>query len=167
MDRKANRPRPEDYVPPTHRQIQAVDRSWFVTPPREWLHPVAGRYGWQPDQGLLTFGQYVRRSRYLAGMSQVQLAKASGVEQGSISRLERGLAPAMKVERVVKLAAAMGRDFPLGCCPHEHWCPLQPAPKLPQQPPEDPDLSRDALRVLYGLATVDEINAETEELDDD
>lgn len=163
MDKPKDREESEVYVPPSQRQIQAVDRSWFVTPPRDWLHPVTGRYGWQPDQALLTFGRYVRRSRYLAGMSQVQVAAASGVEQGSISRLERGLAPAMKVERVVRLAAAIGRDFPLGFCPHEHWCPLQPAPRLPEQGREDPEQARDALRVLYGLATIEEINAEKQE----
>ena len=155
----------EGYVPPTQREMQAADQSWFVAPPARWRHPVTGREGWQTDPGLLEFGQYVRRSRYMAHMTQVQLAKVSGVEQGSISRLERGLAPAMKTERLIKLAAAMGRAFPMGYCPHEHWCPWQPAPRLPQQPRDDAGYSADALRVLYGLATLEEINAESEEGD--
>ena len=155
----------EGYVPPTQREMQAADESWFVAPPARWRHPVTGREGWQTDPGLLEFGQYVRRSRYMAHMTQVQLAKVSGVEQGSISRLERGLAPAMKTERLIKLSAAMGRAFPMGYCPHEHWCPWRRAPRLPQQPRDDAGYSADALRVLSGLATLEEINAESEEGD--
>jgi transcriptional regulator with XRE-family HTH domain len=117
-----------DYVPPDHRQLVAATTSFFVAPPHGWRHPVTGRRGWQPDPLLLAFGQYVKRSRYLARMTQRQLADGAGVDQGQISRLERALAPAMSVERVVKLSGVLGQAFPLGYCPHEHWCPWQPAP---------------------------------------
>lgn len=125
-----------DYVPPDHRQLMASTESFFIPPPHGWRHPVTGRLGWQPDPLLLAFGQYVKRSRYLAPMTQRQLSDKSGVDQGQISRLERALAPAMRVDRLVKLSGTLGRVFPLGYCPHEHWCPWQPAlltaPSTPQ-----------------------------------
>jgi len=102
--------------------------SFFIPPPHGWRHPVTGRLGWQPDPPLLAFGQYVKRSRYLACKTQRQLSDDSGVDQGQISRLERALAPAMRVDRLVRLSGTLGRVFPLGYCPHEHWCQWQPAP---------------------------------------
>jgi transcriptional regulator with XRE-family HTH domain len=126
---------PDDYDPPPHRQILATAPSWFIPPPHGWRHPVTGRFGWQPEPLLVAFGQYVKRARYLANLSQRELARKSGVEQGAISRLERALAPATKVERIVHLGAAMGRKFPLGYCPHEHWCEWQPAPEPPPERP--------------------------------
>jgi len=149
---------PEDYIPPTNREVRAMDQSWFIAPPYAWRHPVTARHGWQPQTDLLTFGQYVKRARYLAGMSQDEAEKASGVDQGSISRLERGLAPAMKVERIVKLASGIGSAFPLGFCPHQHWCPWQPASPARHFEPqaEDPEETREALRILYGLARADD-----------
>jgi transcriptional regulator with XRE-family HTH domain len=117
-----------DYVPPDHRQLMASTQSFFIPPPHGWRHPVTGRLGWQPDPLLLAFGQYVKRSRYLAGKTQRQLSGDSDVDQGQISRLERALAPAMGVDRLVRLSGALGRVFPLGYCPHEHWCQWQPAP---------------------------------------
>lgn len=153
------------YEPPTHREIQAADRSFFIAPPWGWVHPVTGRHGWQPDPLLLAFGQYVRRSRYFLHMSQVELAQASGVDQGAISRLERALAPSMKVERVVKLGGAMGRAFPLGYCPHEHWCQWQRAPERAPDPPPSP--SWEQMETLYGLRPSADPAAETRTPADD
>jgi transcriptional regulator with XRE-family HTH domain len=124
-----------EYQPPPHKQILAAAPSWFIPPPYGWRHPVTGRFGWQPDPLLIAFGQYVKRSRYLADLTQRRLAELSGVEQGQISRLERALSPWTKVERLVKLSDAMGRSFPLGYCPHEHWCAWQPAPSPPPERP--------------------------------
>src|SRR3954447_10489576 len=94
--------------PATDRELRAADRSWFIAPPYGWDHPITGRGGWQPEPLLLAFGQYVKRARYLAEMSQVELSRKSGVDQGAISRLERALAPAMKIENVVRLGDAIG-----------------------------------------------------------
>lgn len=66
-------------------------------------------------------------------MSQTRLEEGSGVDQGLISRLERGLAPTTRVEKLVALSAALGRALPLGYCPHEHWCQWQPAPPPPPE----------------------------------
>jgi transcriptional regulator with XRE-family HTH domain len=117
-----------------NRRLIASQPSWFIPPPHGWRHPVSGRLGWQPDPLLVTFGQYVKRSRYLADLSQRELGRLANVDQALISRLERALAPATKAERLVRLAAAMGRDFPLGYCPHEHRCQWQPAPPPPAEP---------------------------------
>ena len=160
---------PQD-SPPTadqqsNRELQASDRSWFIAPPHGWRHPVTGRKGWQPDPLLLAFGQYVKRSRYLALMSQTQLAQASGVDQGAISRLERALAPAMNIERVVHLAAAMGRAFPLGYCPHEHWCQWQRAPDRAPDPPRR--LTPEEAHILYGLTATNGAEATAEPTDDE
>ena len=145
--------RPEDleYQPPPHRVLTAVSPSWFVAPPYGWRHPVTGRYGWQPDPLLLAFGQYVKRGRYFARQTQVQLSKLSGVEQGTISRLERALAPATQVDRLVHLGDALGRALPLGYCPHEHYCPWQPAPKAPAEEPFD--RLPESLRELFNVPT--------------
>jgi transcriptional regulator with XRE-family HTH domain len=145
----------DEYDAPTHRQVEASDRSWFIAPPYGWRHPVTGRRGWQPDPLLLAFGQYIKRARYLAGVSQVELSKLSGVDQGALSRLERALAPAMKVERLVKLSAALGRMLPLGYCPHEHWCQWQRAPERAPDPPPRP--TWEEFQVLHGLRTPSEI----------
>jgi len=148
-----------------NRELQASERSWFIPPPHGWRHPVTGRKGWQPDPLLLAFGQYVKRSRYLALMSQTQLAQASGVDQGAISRLERALAPAMNIDRVVQLAAAMGRAFPLGYCPHEHWCQWQRAPDRAPDPPRR--LTPEKAHILYGLTPAGDIGVPDEDDQDD
>lgn len=98
---------------------------------------MTGRHGWQPDPRLITFGQYVKRARYMAHKTQNELAAAAGVDQPLISRLERALAPATKIDKVVRLSEALGRAFPFGYCPHEHWCQWQPAPPPPADPPID------------------------------
>jgi transcriptional regulator with XRE-family HTH domain len=158
--------KPEDDQP-TNRQIQAGDKSWFIPPPHGWIHPVTGRQGWQPDSLLLAFGQYVKRSRYMADLTQVELAKLAEIDQGAISRLERALAPAMRVERLVKLGAAMGRAFPLGYCPHEHWCQWQRAPDRAPDPPPRP--SWEEMQVLYGLrsSSTEDPTADPAEEDDE
>ena len=54
----------------TNRRLIASQPSWFIPPPHGWVHPVSGRHGWHPDPSLITFGQYLKRSRYLANMTQ-------------------------------------------------------------------------------------------------
>jgi transcriptional regulator with XRE-family HTH domain len=71
---------------------------------------------------------YVKRARYLANKTQRELSREAGVDQGLISRVERAVAPWMRVEALVKLAQPLGRNLPLGYCPHTHPCAWQPAP---------------------------------------
>ncbi|MDL2336154.1 MAG: helix-turn-helix domain-containing protein [Chloroflexota bacterium] len=137
-----------------------IDRSrpseFFLPPPFAWNEPVTGRRNWQPSFELMAFGMYVKRARHLARCTQTRLEELSGVDQGRISRLERGLSPTTRIEHLVPMASALGRALPLGFCPHEHWCEWQPAPAPP--PPRDwlhewqdaengPQASMDLLRV--------------------
>jgi transcriptional regulator with XRE-family HTH domain len=83
---------------------------------------------------LQLLGQYVRRSRYYTEKSQAHLSGESGVTQSMLSRLERGMAPGMRVDKLLALASALGRVFPLGYCPHNHQCAWD-AIRRPGDPP--------------------------------
>ena len=61
------------------------------------------------DLGLIAIGRAVQSSRQAAGLSQRRLANACGIDQGSISRLERGLLPGIRIARVARLIATLGR----------------------------------------------------------
>ena len=67
--------------------------------------------------GMELLGIYLRRSRLLAEMTQVQLAKAAEVSQSTVSRAERGVAPATTVARLIRLVRPLGRLFPFGVLP--------------------------------------------------
>lgn len=95
---------------------------FFMPPTFPWDEPNTGRRGWRPSFELLAFGMYVNRARYIANITQTRLEKLSGVDQGQISRLERGLSPTSRIEKMVLISKALGRALPLGYCPHEHWC---------------------------------------------
>ena len=129
-----------EYEAPPHRALLAAAPSFFIPPPFGWRHPVTGKFGWQPTFELIAFGMYVKRARYLANVTQHRLEELSGVDQGQISRLERALAPWTRAEELVLIGKALGRAFPLGFCPHEHWCEWQPAP----DPPKEKDLLAEA-----------------------
>lgn len=90
------------------------------------VDPDSGRRALTPSPTLVLIGDYLRRSRRLAGMTQTELAKASGISQPMISRIERAKAPGVPIERIVALCQPLGRLFPLGVCPHDHRCAWQP-----------------------------------------
>ena len=71
---------------------------------------------------LRRFGLELRRCRMHRSLSQARLAEASGVSQSTISRLERGKAPAAAMLKLVLLSEVLGYSFPLGYCPHGHLC---------------------------------------------
>ncbi len=76
------------------------------------------------DQGLLRrFGTELRRCRIYSGLSQVELAKQSGVSQSTISRIERGKASSASLLKLVRMSDVLGHGFPLAYCPHPHFCP--------------------------------------------
>jgi hypothetical protein len=104
-------------------------------------HPVTGRDQLFPDPELVAIGGYFRRARRYAARSQARVASDANVTQSMVSRMERGLAPGMRLERFVATCAAIGRIFPLGTCPHEHECAWQPI-----SPPEH--VLKDAERLL-------------------
>ena len=69
---------------------------------------------------------HFRRSRRMTGLSQTFLEYRSSVDQTSISRLELAAAPRFCVQWLVLCGKVMGRNLPLGFCPHDHPCPWQP-----------------------------------------
>jgi DNA-binding XRE family transcriptional regulator len=71
---------------------------------------------------LEALGLAVKHARGQAGMSQDGLERSSGVDQSSISRFERGLAPSFSAVKLVQLSLGMRGAFPLGVCPHDHTC---------------------------------------------
>ena len=70
-------------------------------------------------------GERVRRQRQALGMTQDQLEAASGVPQGSISRIERGTAESIQAHTLVGFARALGvsADYLLGL---EDVAPAEP-----------------------------------------
>ena len=61
-------------------------------------------------------GERVQRRRKTLGMTQDQLEAASGVPQGSISRIERGVAETIQAATLLRFAQALGvsADYLLG-----------------------------------------------------
>jgi transcriptional regulator with XRE-family HTH domain len=74
---------------------------------------------------LEAFGLAVRHARRQAGLSQMGLERWSGVDQTTISRFERGLAPSMSAVKLVELSLGLHGTLPLGECPHDHACRWQ------------------------------------------
>ena len=63
-----------------------------------------------PDRYLRELGAAIREGRRQHGLTQMRLEALSGVDQSSISRLERGLAPGMKVSRLARILAVLPRS---------------------------------------------------------
>jgi transcriptional regulator with XRE-family HTH domain len=76
-------------------------------------------------------GRYIRRSRRQLRLTQAAFAGRAGVSQSMVSRLERGVATQLPLDRLLAISAALGRMFPFGACPHDHPCSWQPV-----RPPE-------------------------------
>jgi transcriptional regulator with XRE-family HTH domain len=53
-------------------------------------------------------GRQVFFARVAQGLSQRQLERLCGVDQTTISRLERGLAPGLRLERLATIMAVLG-----------------------------------------------------------
>lgn len=78
------------------------------------------------DEGLVAFGLALREARWRTKLTQALLEERSGVDQTLISRLERAKAPHCSLQRILALQLALGRDLPIGCCPHDHDCQFRP-----------------------------------------
>ncbi len=63
---------------------------------------------------LKRIGRGIAAARRAHGLSQLQLEQLSGVDQTTISRLEHGLAPGIRLERLARIAAALPRSRLLG-----------------------------------------------------
>ena len=57
---------------------------------------------------MAAIGIAVRNSRRATGVSQTVLAERSGVSQSTISRLERGAAPGLRLATLAAAISAMG-----------------------------------------------------------
>jgi phage repressor protein C with HTH and peptisase S24 domain len=64
-----------------------------------------------PD-ALKRIGSGIAAARRAHGLSQLPLERLSGVDQTTISRLEYGLAPGIRLERLARIAAALRRVRP-------------------------------------------------------
>lgn len=78
-------------------------------------------HGWldrnpQAQRGAASIGRALHDARLRARISQRRLEDATGVDQTTISRLERGIAPGLRLERLGQIVEALGGDIAL--CPH-------------------------------------------------
>jgi transcriptional regulator with XRE-family HTH domain len=90
------------------------------------MQPAQLRVDERTRAALDDFGQAIRDARNRLSISQMTLERLSGVDQTMISRLERGRSPHASLENVLRIATALGVDFPLGYCPHDHRCRWRP-----------------------------------------
>lgn len=93
----------------------------------------------------VALGRYLRRSRRYTEQTQRAMSAAAGVSQTMVSRLERGKAPMTPLQNFLQVGSALGRLFPLGCCPHDHVCAWQPI-RLPEPRSSDAQRYIDKLR---------------------
>ncbi len=59
-------------------------------------------------EALEELGAAVRDARQRAGLSQRDLEALSGVDQSSISRMERGRVPGMRLDKLARVAMVLG-----------------------------------------------------------
>jgi transcriptional regulator with XRE-family HTH domain len=60
---------------------------------------------------LVDMGREARNARLGAGLSQRSVAKAAATSSSSVSRIERGRAPCVSIERVATVLAVVGLDL--------------------------------------------------------
>lgn len=71
----------------------------------------------------MTIGQKLKKLRKLVGLSQNELAKRTGIRQGTISRLENGIATSMRSSNVTKIASCLGVSVDLIIGDRDHGIP--------------------------------------------
>ena len=59
-----------------------------------------------PD--IVVFGRLVRTYRVYLGMSQEAFGRRVGLDQGSVSRLERGVLPGIRLRKLIPILKDMG-----------------------------------------------------------
>lgn len=69
---------------------------------------------------LRAIGRQVLSARNSLGISQSALEKLTGLDQTTISRVERGLAPSLPLERLARLFAALGTNLEVGADQYRH-----------------------------------------------
>jgi transcriptional regulator with XRE-family HTH domain len=129
-----------------HQEAWAVARPDHISfSSIDFVHPDTGRHTFEAEPDLIALGRYLRRARRYSGKSQARVALDANVSQSMVSRVERGVAPGMPLEKFVAVVKALGRLFPLGACPHGHECAWQ----LIRPPQRD----KEAAERFVGVAT--------------
>ena len=107
-------------------------------------YPATGRRDWEPSHPCSPSGSTSSAGDISGGCRSSSWPTEAKVDQGQISRLERALAPAMGIERVVRLSSVLGRALPLGYCPTSIGVEWQPAPAAPpeRRPSRTPSKAR-------------------------
>jgi hypothetical protein len=90
---------------------------------------------------LVVLGRAIRMARGQRVWSQRELEERSGVDQTTISRIERGLLRGTDLVHFARMAWALERAMPLGGCPHQHRCAwsLRWAAVMEEVAPTSPD----------------------------
>ena len=85
--------------------------------------------GWSPengstdpviDRGLVRLGHAIHEARWHLGLSQRRFAERVGVDQPTISRLERGLQSGISLRRLARLLGAV-EGIVVPKCPGHPW----------------------------------------------
>ncbi len=76
-----------------------------------------GQAGQRASRRLLDIGRELHDARVTRGLSQASVAAAAGLTQAQVSRLERGLYPAVTVHALSRLAVAVGLEVSLKVYP--------------------------------------------------
>jgi transcriptional regulator with XRE-family HTH domain len=120
---------------------------------RQWANSMEIRLRREEADSHITepvaLGRYLIRSRRYAGKTQRELSGAAGVSQSMMSRLERGRATMTPLRNFLQVGSALGRLFPMGCCPHDHACAWQPI-RPPESRTSDAQRYIDKLRLAAG-----------------
>jgi transcriptional regulator with XRE-family HTH domain len=105
-------------------------------------------------RALAILGRAVGMARRDRAWTQRELEERSGVDQTTISRIERGRIRGTELIRFAWIAWALGDALPLGGCPHQHRCAysLRRAAVLealaPRMPESHGSLADPALAIL-------------------
>jgi len=80
------------------------------------------------------FGKRMRERRKQRGLTQMELARRTGIIQGDISLLERGKKHALWAETLERIAATLGcsLDYLVGRTDAPEPVPPKPTPKRPR-----------------------------------
>jgi DNA-binding Xre family transcriptional regulator len=67
---------------------------------------------------LVHLAYEIRMIRFASWMSQTELSARAGLSQSTMSLIENGLAEGIRLDKVAKIAAALGCDILIRQCPH-------------------------------------------------
>ncbi len=108
------------FAPAVHHESRHVDRQLRAP----WHRRLVAAHERRIDRarhyarrGLASLGEDLRDARLDAGLSQRAVGAVVGLSHTEVSRVERGLVPAVPYETLVLIGAALGLDIPLRAYP--------------------------------------------------